>query len=212
MECEGGTIFIKHQDRWKGWYYLSDDLTFVSSKKQACKFRFSKSETTSIINGDRISITSDRGTLCVSDSLTPIFSKPGNVKCGSDTFLITNGTNDTKPITFGEKIHLLHKQRGKEEIRILNFYWPVELVDPESEAQPTLMNCRPKKHPVLTLDEIWELPDREKPGFVLERASGTMTKIPKEAQLRYQDKGKRTAIIIALLMMVLALCVMVERV
>lgn len=212
-----GNILIKHNDRWRGDYYLKDDLTFTVDKSLAARFYLLKSGDTTILNGDRISVNSGNRSLLVTDTNQLRLVDRNQTQRGTNTFLITNGTDNTDPITFETIVYLI----SSREMRMsLKYEWGMELITPTDGN--TAVNYKPRAHPTLANDDYSSTDPITSFQFLLERADSPITNLDTSRNLMTANRpsllapadlfdGYKGAIMVLLLMVILVLCLVASR-
>lgn len=118
-----GTTLIKHYDKWRGAYYLKDDLSFTPKRSQAALFYLLKSGDTEIINGDRISINCGNKVLTVSPDNTLRLIDRDQIHRQTKTFTLTNGTDDITPVTHESELYIVSDRTRK---MALKYQWDME--------------------------------------------------------------------------------------
>lgn len=212
-----GTIFIKHYDRWRGDLYLKDNLTFISNKDQAGRFYILKQGDTTILNGDRISINIGNRTLIIDNNNIPRLIDRDQL--GNEikhprivyTFIVSNGSDNTDPITYDSPISFIS---DKDDISALKY---------ESHIQPiNSQNYNIKPTNILTSSPINRShhdSNFETFQFILERSdipiiSSSITK-SKTSSLKNKSSdvfdGYKGGIMIILLMVILVLCILINK-
>jgi len=207
-----GNILIKHNDRWRGDYYLKEDLTFTLDRSAAARFYFLKSGDTTILNGDRISINCGNKILDIADSIRLI--DRDQYHNGTMTFLITNGTDSTDPISFDSLLYLISDKNLKTALK---YEWGMDLIVPiNNNSIPSAVNYRPHEQPRLINGSYADICPSyiNSFEFLLEKAD----KSHEESQTNtvtlnkpYLSDGYKSAIMIVLLMIVLVLCVIISK-
>ena len=138
-----GNILIKHNDKWRGDYYLKPDLTFTIDKSQAGKFYILKAGDTTILNGDRVSINMGSRTLVVDSNGTLRLADREHLNREINTFVITNGTPNTDPITYESSLFFIS---DKNNNMALKYEWGMSLVSEDMSTYhprdcPNLINA-----------------------------------------------------------------------
>lgn len=213
-----GNILIKHNDKWRGDYYLKDDLTFTIDRSSATRFYLLKSGDTTIINGDRISINSGNRTLSITDSNSLRLVDREQSYRDTGTFLVTNGTDNTNSITFENVIYFIS---NKDDKKALKYEWGMELIVPiENNDIPDAVNYKPHNQPSLingsygdtcvTYINTFE--------FVLEKADGPITNLDesrasKQITVNKSEffDGYKGSVMVFLLIVILILCAIVSK-
>lgn len=135
-----GNIFIKHNDKWRGDYYLKEDLTFGVNRGDAARFYLLKAGDTTILNGDRISLHMGSRTLITTsiDGIeTARLIDRQHANRGLASFIITNGTDNTDPITYESTLFFIADKARK---MALKYEWGLDLVDNSIDANSVTMN------------------------------------------------------------------------
>lgn len=216
-----GNILIKHNDKWRGDYYLKDDLTFTVNKSQAARFYLLKSGDTTIINGDRISVNSGNRTLIIEPSGELKLIDRDLLRRQVNTFIITNGVENTDPISYETTVFLVSDKDRKMALRY-EWGWASGLPG-DSALDPILVpdnsQYRPREHPNLTngsyngISEIHiglfrlSLEKADGPITTVEVARNTVavTETKSKTAGEFFD-GYKGAFIVVLLMIILILC------
>ena len=233
-------IFIKHNDKWRGDYYLTDDLTFTVDKSQAACFYLLKLGDTTIINGDRISINSGNRTLIIDDSNIIKLIDRQLLNREINSFIIINESDTTEPITYESSIFLISDINKK---MALSYEWGMDLINVPRElistrildgnigSSDTPINYKPHNSPHLINITYGNYPDQRSPNilssrdylvsrfqFVLESADNvnnihTLNGIyqSKPSSTKSNLEGYKGAIMIILLMVVLILCILASK-
>lgn len=222
-----GNILIKHNDKWRGDYYLKDDLTFTTDRSLAARFYLLKSGDTTILNGDRISINSGNKTLSISNSNTLQLVDREQHYHNFNTFLITNGTDHTDPITFETILYFIS---NRDDRTALKYEWSMDLIGMNDIALPGSLpgsfpgslpgslSYKPRSNPSLSnssyndvcptyinsFEFLLEKADRA--IITLDGSHATLTKPNKNDFDNY--KG---AFLIFLLFVILILCILVNK-
>ena len=206
-----GNTFIKHTDKWRGDYYLREDLTFTVDRSQACKFYLLKPGDTTILNGDRIGIHVGSRTLVVDPTghlrlvdREQLISRSREIS----TFVITNGSDNTDPITYESSVFFIS---DKNNGSALKYDWSMNL---------SLASAyRPHDHPTL-INGNYNTSESSFNSFqfALERSDSPITRAiaisspsshrPKSSELLDGYKG---AVMIVLLMVILVLSVLASK-
>lgn len=232
-----GNILIKHNDKWRGDYYLTEDLTFTVNKSQAGRFYLLKSGDTTILNGDRISIHSGSKTIVINNFSV---SKSNNGITEDNpveiqlidrdlshnivnSFIITNGTDNTDPITYETGIFLISDKIQK---KALKYEWGMDLIGtPDDSIILGASNYKPHDHPTLINGDYGSSCESYIGNFqfLLERADGPITNLDinknimattaKSNSKTISDLFERykSIVMVILLMVVLILCVLASR-
>ena len=211
-----GNIYIKHNDKWRGDYYLKDDLTFTVDKTLAGRFYLLKSGDTTIINGDRISINTGNRTLSLLDSLRLIDRDQNHNTI--TTFLITNGTDNTDPITFETPLYIISDKDSKTALK---YEWGMDLIGPvNNNILLGAVNYKPHECPKLANSSYGDIcPNYINTfEFYFEKADGPITNldspnamVTKSVTRNEFIEGYKGAIMVVLLMIVLILCIMIGK-
>lgn len=202
-----GNILIKHHDTWRGAYYLKDDMTFTTDRASACRFYLLKPGDTSINNGDRVSINSGNRILII-DSENNIILHDRSIYHDSDSFIISNGTDNLDPITYEGSLFFIINKEAKKALR---YDWQTELIENTNihrpTNSPTIITGTYGDDSPLNINSF---------RFFLEKANGPIVNI--EPKQKFTDTKTFEIIneykgifLIVLLMMILALCVMIEN-
>jgi len=121
-----GNIFIKHNDKWRGDYYLNESLNFTPNKSQAARFYILKPGDTTILNGDHISIHMQNRTIIVDNSDTLRLLDREYVDRHTSSFIITNATDSTDPITYESPIFFITDKNRKMAFK---YDWGMNLIN-----------------------------------------------------------------------------------
>jgi hypothetical protein len=221
---ELGNILIKHNDHWRGAYYLKEDLTFTVDRTKAARFYLLKSGDTTILNGDRISANSGNRTLSIDDNNELHLIDRDHTMRGVTTFLIANGTDNTDPITFETNVYLIS---NRERRLALKYEWGMELINSgATDGTASASNYKPRSHPSLINDDYGTgtVSGVTAFQFSLERADGPITTVESSRNMiaktdpTGQIKGfadlfenYHGALLLLLLLVILILCVVVSR-
>lgn len=226
-----GNILIKHNDKWRGDSYLTEDLTFTVDRSLAARFYLLKSGDTTILNGDRISINSGNRTLATSESDTVRLVDRDHAQRFTTTFIVTDGTDNTDPISFETIIFLIS---DKDRRTALQYEWGIDLISQSSNSSiSNAASYKPHDHPNLINGNYGGNSSIHinSFGFLLERADLPITNLNTsrnavKASDRFgalQNKntstknatefldGYRGAIMVILLMIVLILCLIASK-
>lgn len=212
-----GNLLIKYHDRWRGDYYLKEDLTFGVNRVDAARFYLLKAGDTAILNGDRVSVHVGNRTLVIDDKVKLVDRDTINPP-SINSFILTNGTENTDPIVYDTPMFFISDKNNK---MALKYEWGMELiVDPGSTS-----NYRPRSHPNLTNGSYNADISVNMFRFSLERADGPITNLEEARSItttavmtaghpmtksEFAD-GYRGAIMVVLLMIVLILCIFLNR-
>jgi len=215
-----GNILIKHNDKWRGDFYLKDDLTFTVNRSQAARFYLLKSGDTTILNGDRISINSGNRTIMINDlSEVKLIDREQDYNM-INSFIITNGTENTDPITYEMAIFLISDKIQK---KALKYEWGMDLIGTyEDSITLGASNYKPHDHPRLINSNYGSVCESYigRFQFLLEKADGPITNIEMTRNTITVSKSKiasellegyKGIIMIILLMVILVLCVLATR-
>ncbi len=201
-----GNILIKHNDKWRGDYYLKEDLTFTTNKFDAARFYLLKSGDTTIINGDRISINCGNRVLTIVDNELRLIDRSHNY----NSFIITNGTDNTDPIIFETVLYFISDSRNA-----LKYEWGMDLIIPtDNSIEVSAANYQPHSHPHLSNYYYGETCTNNSFEFILERSDTPI--ISREISRvthanNKSDEGYRGIIMIVLLMVILVLCFLLSK-
>ena len=220
-----GNILIKHNDKWRGDYYLTEDLTFTVNKSLAARFYLLKSGDTTILNGDRISINSGNRTLAVTDSDIIRLIDRDQSQRFINTFIVTNGTDNTDPITFETFIYLIS---DKDRKTALKYEWGMDLISTHEDSSTSgAVSYKPHDTPSLTNSDYGTSSsiNINSFGFILERADTPITNLDSARNMVVAPQNKHIApknptefldgykgvVMIILLMIVLILCILASK-
>lgn len=144
LDTNVGTTVLKHHDKWRGDYYLRDDLTFTPHKAQAARVYLLKAGDTSIINGDRISINCGNKVLVVTRENDVRFMDRDQIYHEVRTFTVTDGTDNVTPVTHDTPLYIVS---DRQRTLALRYHWSMEptAADPEANVRwpascPNLVN------------------------------------------------------------------------
>jgi hypothetical protein len=101
-----GNIYIKHVDH-SSTYYLCEDLSFTLDKTHAAKFYILKHGTSTIVNGDRISLNLGNKCLAIDSDNIILFLDRNQLNGEIATYIITNGTENNDYITHDSPLFLI---------------------------------------------------------------------------------------------------------
>lgn len=214
-----GNILVKHNDKWRGDYYLKEDLTFSVERSQAGRFYILKAGDTTILNGDRVGIHMGSRTLIIDANGILRLIDREQVTRGISTFIITDGCDNTDPITYESSVFFIS---DKNNNMALKYQWGMNLVSDDSSTY------HPRNHPNL-INSTYHTDDTNTNGFqfAFERADTPITRaevartVPLSSSISHrlsqQNKsvelldGYKGAIMIVLLMVILILCVLASK-
>jgi hypothetical protein len=219
-----GNILIKHNDKWRGDYYLKDDLTFTVNRSQAARFYLLKSGDTTILNGDRITINAGSRTIIIHNTSEVKLIDRDQSHHAVNSFIITNGTENTDPITYETAVFLISDKNQK---KALKYEWGMDLIGvPENNILPGASNYKPHDHPNLINGDYGSTCESYIGTFqfLLERADGPITNLETARNTLATSKvnnstkmaselleGYKGIIMVILLMIVLVLCILASR-
>lgn len=222
---ELGNIIIKYNDEWRGNYYLRDDLFFTTDRSSACRFYFLKSSSNNsgmvrnfgeILNGDRITLHTGSSTICIDQDNNPKLTDRTNLSREINNFIIMNNDHNNNPISYELPILLAS---NSEENKFLKFEW-IRKINTDNyredfESYPTSLV------PQLTNNTLSSDDNIDQYKFILERASDPISQselsrssITGGTSLALSSLKSDTTkgfMMIALLLVILALCVLVNR-
>lgn len=212
-----GNILVKHNDKWRGDYYLKDDLTFSVERSQAGRFYLLKAGDTTILNGDRISIHRGNRTLIIdSNGVLGLVDRERQTR-GISTFIITDGSDNTDPITYESSLFLIS---DKSNNMALKYEWGMNLVSDNTSTyyprdNPNLINSNYQANEANPNSFQFAL---ERADLPITRADVARTVTFSSPHVRTQQNksgeildGYKGAIMIVLLMVVLVLCVLASK-
>lgn len=193
-----GNLLIKYHDKWRGAFYLKEDLTFTPDRNSGARFYLLKPGDTTIINGDRITINCGNKILVTNASHEVKLLDRNLIQRESTTFIITDGSDNTDPINYETPLYFIC-----DKDHILKHEW--------SWSQSNDTEYKPDKNPKLVNIEYTNTLD-DQVGFqlYLEKADHAIThkKAIKSNDLFDNYKGQ---IIITLLMVILILCILISK-
>jgi hypothetical protein len=227
-----GNLLIKYHDRWRGNYYLKEDLFFTPDRSDAARFYLLKPGDTSILNGDRVSIHCGNRTLVIDshDKIKLVDRERLQIKSDDykiTSYILTNGTENTDPIGHESPLFIISDRVDK---MALKYEWGMELiipqndiVTPSSDSNPS--NYKPRSHPNLTNASYNGDFSVNAFKFSLERADGPIINAeearsittgammaPAKTMTKSDNfEGYHGIIMIILLMIVLILCIFINR-
>lgn len=210
-----GNILIRHNDKWRGNYYLKDDFTFTTNRNSAGRFYILKPGDTTIINGDRIGIHTGNRTLVIDDNNIVRLVDRDNIIRELHSFIVTNGTDNTDPITYESSIFVITDKDQKTALRYtrgINFIRNNNGTD----------DFKPHEHPNLVNGNYGGTSEThiDPFQFYLERADGPITNLNTATTYVSKSSNKtvsdhledyRGAIMIVLLMIILILCLLASK-
>lgn len=219
-----GNVLIKHKDKWRGNYYLQDDLTFSPDKSRAGNFYILKQNDTTILNGDRISIHLGNRTLVVTNNGIKLVDRNESHNY-NDSLVVTTGLDDTNPISYETELYFITSKTHKTALK---YTWVMDLiVSIQDRADGS--NYRPRDRPNLTNDsyEINETTSEMNGNnlkFILEKThqsninsdtARSTTAIALATSTAQDTTGTldsyKGVIMIVLLMIVLVLCMLISK-
>lgn len=214
-----GNIYVKHNDKWRGDYYLTDNLTFTVDKDLAGKFYLLKQGDTTILNGDRITINSGNRTLVVANNNNIRLidrDQRDQSHVGVNSFIITNGIDNTDPITYENTVFLISDKTRKTA---LQYIWGMDLIGSiDDQTIPNASNYKPRNNPTLingnygsSCDSyigLFEFSLERVEGPILNQSYNMLTRTSINKSFDFFD-AYGSAVIIMLLMIVLVLCILV---
>lgn len=223
-----GNILIKHNDKWRGDYYLKDDLTFSLNKLHAGRFYLLKPGDTTILNGDRVSIHLGNRTLIMDNLNILKLVDREQVQRELNSFIITNGTENTDPISYESPIFFISDKSRKTALR---YEWGMDLISSnENSTLPEAMSYKPREHPNLinaTYGSTCEihinsfqffLERADSPIRTVEAARTLTTSIATSTAISPIKKigsdlfdGYKGAVLVILLMVILILCILASK-
>ena len=192
IDKELGNILIRYNDRWRGPCYLTDTLTFTTNKAQASRFYLLKSSDTMILNGDRVSFNHGNRTIMISEQNKVVLRDRELINREINTFIITNGLDNTEPIGFDIPLLILIRNRDREEEYGLCYGNP-------GLHSPAMLNAA-----IIDPEHIHTF------TFYLERSDDAITNKVTVSNKKY-DESYRNAVIIVLLLIVLILTMIVNK-
>ena len=219
IENTSGNILIKHKDKWRGDFYLKDDLTFTTIKSQASHFYILKPGNTTIINGDRISINLGNQTVMVEfnckDQVKLIDRDLFNHNINS--FIIIGESENTNPITYETSVFFISNKKTKEALK---YEWNMDLVtgvnDPVNNSTKSVINYQPRNQPSLINSNYNNFHDVSSFQFFLEKVENTITYLNTVPAVSHKKNnvsgaGYNSVIILILLIIVLILCILINK-
>lgn len=222
LAYDSGNLLIKHNDKWRGDYYLKEDLSFTTDKSLAARFYLLKSGDTPILNGDRISINSGNRTLVIDNENHIRLLDRDQQSREINTFIITNGTDTTDPITYDGGIFFISDKTQKQALK---YVWGMELIGNSPDAVVSdASNYKPHDHPSLVNENYGTACEAyinafqfqlERAGVPIMTMQDTKTEATPSNKLisqtgNFLDRYKG-AILLLLLMVVLILCIAVSK-
>lgn len=213
-----GNILIKHNDRWRGDYYLKDNLTFTTDKSAAARFYLLKPGDTTILNGDRITINSGNRTICLDNNHHIKLLDRDQHNRGVHSFIVTNGFDNTDPISYETKIYLIS---DKEQKRALKYEWGMDLISESVDSG--VSTYMPRDFPSLINEYYGGTCEMhiDSYEFLLEKADAAITTVnTSRSSVTIEEstptgnrglEGYKGAIMVVLLMIVLILCLIISK-
>jgi hypothetical protein len=228
-----GNTLIKYTDKWRGAYYLKDDLTFTVNRTQAARLYLLKSGNSTILNGDLVTINLGNQIMVVDYNSNIIrFLDRNLTHNGINSFIITNGTENVEPIMYETSISLISDKNRKTALR---YEWKMDLIANQEEINKLghisdAGNYRPHTHPNLINGDYGTSCESyiNTFQFYLEPSDGTRfniypvdnpntntnrntIEVPSSKIVYNSLDGYKSLILILLLMITLVLCVLVSR-
>lgn len=214
LTYDSWNIFIKHNDKWRGDYYLTDQLRFTTDKALAARFYLLKSGNTTIINGDRITINLGNRTLVIDDTNNIKLIDRDHHHREINSFVITNGSENTEPISHNTNIFFISDKSVKTALK---YEWGMDLIDTTTVIQDAA-NYKPHQCPILTNSNYGTANEAQVNlfQFQLEQEdildSRTMAQLEITPPMRPSSFDKyKGAILLTLLLIVLVLCVLISK-
>lgn len=215
LPYESGNLLIKHIDRWRGDYYLKDDLTFSPNRSEAARFYLLKSGDTTILNGDRVSINSGNRTLVLDEQNNCRLIDRDQHHRGVRTFVVSNNNDTTDPINYDQILFFISDKTTRTALK---YEWSMDIIRPNDGSGSS--TYKPRNFPNLISGEYGTTHETELTPFQfqLERANDPITNLEDNrtlavAKIRTEnlfDKYKG-AILLFFMLILLILCVMVSR-
>jgi hypothetical protein len=205
-----GNLFISYTDRFKYKYYLTANLQFSKNINDACPFYLLKSDDTPIQNGNNITInTSNKILVLDKENNLQLVDRNLSYHYKND-FMIMDGEDDNKEISFGIKIYFIVDQLNKLALR---FYYSLSLGS-ENDDTPTL-KCGSYAEGreigieifQFTLEKINTLDDNTR-QYLPNQNSTDLSNPVKKDPLAENYKG---IILIAILIIILIMCLMIIK-
>lgn len=233
LAYDSGNLLIKHNDKWRGDYYLKDDLSFTTDRNLAARFYILKPGDTTILNGDRVSINSGNRTLIIDDSNQLKLIDRTQHHRELNSFIITNGTDSTDPITYDGSIFFISDRTKKMALR---YVWGMDLINSTKKSNlvessdeyvipdliPDAADYKPRDHPNLMNENYGNTCEANINSFQfrLERGSNSVIDMEDTRTLAISPLKTRTnelfdrykgVVLLLLLMIVLILCVIISK-
>lgn len=225
IDTEVGNIIIRHTDKWRGKCYLKEDLTFTGNRAEAIRCYILKTGDTTILNGDRITINSGNRTIIIDNNGKLRFSDRDQLFNNVNSFIITNGTDHTDPISYEATLFFIS---DKDRKTALKYEWAVDgnnniLCNSNNDRDS---NIKPGNYANLINAEYSNHDNINGFQFVLERAEGPITNLNQQiksgpqddgSKIQYQKNsselfdGRNGVILIILLVIILILCMIVTK-
>lgn len=188
-----GNTLIRYNDRWRGPCYLTDNLTFTPNKSKACRFYLLKPSDTLILNHDHISINCGNRTLTIDEHNKVNMTDRGLINREINTFIITNGLDNTEAIAYDAPVFLLS---AISEDKALCY------IHPGFQTPASLGNAVINSELINTFT------------FYLERADDSIINkvaLSNPMNTKKNDDSYRNAIIIVLLLVILMLTMILNK-
>jgi hypothetical protein len=128
-----GNVLIKQKISYypNVYFYLKEDLSFTTKREKAGRFHITKPGNSNVVNGDRVHINNGNRTLMLSNNETSthrlkLLDRDQQLaKKVSDTFVLTNNSDNMEAIGYEKPYYILANRKNKTG---LHLYWPMELV------------------------------------------------------------------------------------
>ena len=201
-----GNVLIRYNDRWRGPCYLTDSLTFTTNKAQAARFYLLKSSDTMILNGDRVSLNHGNRTITINEQKKVILRDRELINREISTFIITNGLNNTEPISYDVPLFILNIPSRST---LLN---ESENSSNNTEREQGFCYCSsglysPATINIATIDGEFI----HTFTFYLERSDDSITNRVAISNTKKYDESYRNGMIIVLLLIILILTMIVSK-
>lgn len=216
-----GNIVIKHKDKWRGDYYLKENLTFTTNRKEAGNFYILKSGNTSILNGDRITINSGNKTITIDkDNQIKLIDRE-QVLNNINSFIISNGSDNIEPISYESPIYFISDKNNKTGLK---YEWALDIITeniPIKESYP--INYKPRPCPTLLNSNYSSTCESyiHTYQFYLEKFETTQSQLShitynsnnnvKSKSLTDFFEKYKSALMIISLMVILVLCILISQ-
>lgn len=215
LPYESGNLLIKHNDKWRGDYYLKHDLTFSPNRSEAAHFYLLKPGDTTILNGDRVSINSGNRTLILDEANNCRLIDRDQHHRGIRTFIISNNKDSTDPINYDQVLFFISDKTARTALK---YEWSMDIIRPNDGSGSS--TYKPRNFPNLTTSTYGTSHETELTPFQfqLERATEPITNLEDNRTVAVAKPTRndnlfdryKGAILLFFLMILLVLCIMVN--